>query len=632
MSDSYSNRESVSAAANPVHRLRRLRSRRNPDLQRASLRTYIDRIEEFELALDPENVGEAEGWYLPGRKTFELTARIGPVELLPSYIPPSASGKTVVWYHKTILIENPRPVKHYKINFARAFYATKVWANGQLLEDVDGQTVHISGFASFSYDLTSYLDQDGKIELVVRVENSDDPTYCRGKQASQRYSREGIWYGWESGLWGQVTLEEVSANRLRSDVTGYGDPQTGLVRLEAMTYIVEEGQYSLEAAVDTAEGENAVLYRRLLNLKPGQQTHQLAFGVPQPLAWSPQQPALYEVEINLRREGELLDRVYFKFGFRSLTTRGSQFELNGERIYLDGVLFQPYQGDSYTLEYDQLKAQLEYTRQVLGCNLLRIHIAGADPLPLYLADELGLIVWVEVPSPHISNEQSRANHWRELNSLLRQIDAHPCVCLVSIYNESWGCEDVSRSGSAGEATRAYIKQAYDHIKRVRPDLLVVDNDGWEHVVEQGELIATDFLSLHIYEKEVSDWRQTISKIQDLAAEANPAYPKLTGHPVTTSSGYSYRREKPIVISEWGGFGALYGGPAAQLEKFKLIRQYKEVLEENQALIGGDCYTQLGDVENETNGLLDKAGARLEDAQFRQASTGLLATTDQPSQE
>ncbi len=607
------------------HRLRRLRSRRRPGLQRSSLRTFVDKIERFELTLDPEDVGEAQEWYRPGQKNFEQLVEVGPIEQLPAY-KPSANGKTVVWYHKTIYIPRREAGKHYKINFARACYSTKVWGNGRLLADVDGQTEHISGFSSFSYDLSEALDANGRIELIIRVENSDDPTICRGKQWSRQYARNGIWYNQASGLWGQVTLEEVNANRLRSDVTGYADPRTGLVRLQVITYITDAGQYTLDAAVDQPgkAGEvELVQYRQTLRLEPGQRTHELAFVVPTPRPWSPSQPSLYPVEISLRGEGNLLDRIYFDIGFRALEKRGSGLFLNDAPIYLDGVLYQPYHGDSYTLNYEQLLAELDYTRRVAGANLLRIHIAGADPLPLFIADKLGLLVWVEVPSPHISNEVSRANHRRELDSLLRQIDVHPCVAIISLYNESWGCQDIGAAGPEGQATRAYIEEMYRHVKSLRPDLLVVDNDGWEHLSRAGKLTATDLLSLHLYVNQSDKWQQDLAALPALVEPTNPRFPAVAGKPAVVGDPYSFGGELPFVISEWGGFGALYGGPQAEAEKFALLRQYKAALHTEGQKIAGDCYTQLGDVESETNGLLDKAQLRLRDPRFLAASAGLL---------
>lgn len=297
--------------------------------------------------------------------------------------------------------------------------------------------------------------------------------------------------------------------------------------------------------------------------------------------------------------------------------------LNGKPCYLDGVLFQPYHGDSYTLDYDQIKAELDYLRRTTGANLLRIHIAGADPLPLSMADELGLLVWVEVPSPHISSEASRANHRRELDSLLRQIDSHPCVGIISLYNESWGCQDIGEDSLAGVTTRAYIKEVYNYVKQQRPDLLVVDNDGWEHLCEKGELTATDLHTLHIYANNFENWRLDLENISGLAATDNARFRKLAGKSAVIGDNYVYKAEIPLMVSEWGGFGALYGGPAGELAKFSQIRQYKTLLHNSEPAIFGDCYTQLGDVEKETNGLLDKQLLRLADPQFIAASTGLL---------
>ncbi len=458
MSTNSPNVSPTGSLSGSAHRLRHLRARRLTGFQRSTLRSFIDRIETFDLAFDPEDRGVVEKWYEWGRKQFDQIVEIGPIEQLPSYAPP-ANGKTVVWYHKTIIISRQNPGKEYKINFARACYTTKVWCNGQLMTDVDGQTVHISGFSSFSYDLSPALHDTNRIELVVRVENTDDPALCRGKQSSTLHAREGIWYNQASGLWGQVTLEEVSSNRLRSDVTGFADLFRGQVKLNPITCIKNTGEYQLEVIVDSPEKQ--------------------------------------------------------------------------------------------------------------------------------------------------------------------RIDSHPCVGIISLYNESWGCQDIGEESLAGVATRAYIKEVYNYVKLQRPDLLVVDNDGWEQLCEKGELTATDLHTLHIYANNFENWRLDLENIAGLASTNNARFIELAGKSAAIGDKYVYKAELPLMVSEWGGFGALYGGPAGELAKFSQIRQYKALLHNSEPAIFGDCYTQLGDVEKETNGLLDKKLLRLADPQFIAASTGLL---------
>jgi beta-galactosidase/beta-glucuronidase len=79
----------------------------------------------------------------------------------------------------------------------------------------------------------------------------------------------------------------------------------------------------------------------------------------------------------------------------------------------------------------------------LGCNLVRIHIAGVDPRIYNLADKMGMLLWVEVPSPHSSNHQSRINHREELLRMLALIGTHPSVVIWSLYNEDWGAQDIA---------------------------------------------------------------------------------------------------------------------------------------------------------------------------------------------
>ena len=88
----------------------------------------------------------------------------------------------------------------------------------------------------------------------------------------------------------------------------------------------------------------------------------------------------------------------------------------------------------------------------LGCNLVRVHIAGIDPRIYDLADKMGMLLWVEIPSPHSSPQRSREIHWAELQRMLDFIGSHPSIVIWSLYNEDWGAEDIR----ANVETRRYI--------------------------------------------------------------------------------------------------------------------------------------------------------------------------------
>jgi hypothetical protein len=229
----------------------------------------------------------------------------------------------------------------------------------------------------------------------------------------------------------------------------------------------------------------------------------------------------------------------------------------------------------------------------LGCNLVRVHIAGIDPRIFNLADELGLLLWVEVPSPHSSSKQSRQNHRDELLRMLALIGTNPSIVIWSLYNEDWGAQDIATNVE----TRQYIVDTYHFMKVYHPQFLVVDNDGWRHVSLEGKL-KSDLLTVHVYTPEAEKWKQILDKLSEGELNDVAAFPLIVGDP------YFYRGQVPIVVSEWGGFGfSDYGGPKGAAERAERIRLFKTELRKHR--IAGDIYTQATNIEEERNGLIDE---------------------------
>jgi hypothetical protein len=281
-----------------------------------------------------------------------------------------------------------------------------------------------------------------------------------------------------------------------------------------------------------------------------------------------------------------------RFGARKIEARGAKVYLNNEPVYLDGILYQPGGGT-----YEEIKQHMHAIKK-LGCNLVRIHIAGVDPRVYNLADKLGLLLWVEVPSPHHSSHISRANHRDELLRMLALIETHPSVVIWSLYNEDWGIQDVATN----KETREYIIQMYQYMHIHHPQFLIVDNDGWQHVSMEGRL-QSDLLTAHLYTSDIELWKSLLKRLVDGDLNEVAAFPLVVGDP------FFYRKQVPLLVSEWGGFGFVnYGGPHDANEQAELIRQFKQEL--RKLPIAGDVYTQATNIEDERNGLIDDRNAYL----------------------
>jgi hypothetical protein len=234
----------------------------------------------------------------------------------------------------------------------------------------------------------------------------------------------------------------------------------------------------------------------------------------------------------------------------------------------------------------------------LGCNLVRIHIAGVDPRIYNLADKMGMLLWVEVPSPHRSSPESRANHKAELLRMLALIGTHPSVIIWSLYNEDWGAQDIATNPE----TRQYIMEMYHFMHINFQQFLVVDNDGWQHISYEGKL-KSDLLTAHLYTPDLTRWREMLDQIVAGKMHGVAAFPLVVGDP------FFFRRQVPLVVSEWGGFGFVeYGGPKDVSERAEQIQLFKEELRKRP--IAGDVYTQATNIEEERNGLIDAGTGEL----------------------
>jgi beta-galactosidase/beta-glucuronidase len=491
--------------------------------------------------------------------------------------------------------------KRYFLHVGACDYRAEVTLNGEHLG------THTGGYTSFSYEITETVRNTDN-ELVIRAVDSRKKTQIRGKQSYKR-NPFSVWYSGIAGLWQSVWIEETGQLYIRScritpafrkrmllfsfEVAGsLKDKPAGehepAVRLEASIRNERGRQFSFE--VVNATGGGAI--QKLLSFE------QLDLRF-----WNPDDPALYAVTYTLRdHAGKILDTVESFFGLREITWNSNGICINGKAIYLRFVLAQGYYpGGVYApLHYGVMDQDI---RRVLdsGYNGIRIHQKIEDPYFHYLCDRHGLLTSYEIPSFYHYTRSAERQFRQELQEVYQRDGQHPSGIFWVLFNESWGMHKMFLKRSRA---RAFLLEMVALLKKLDGTRPVIDNSGWEHV-------STDIVDVHHYlrsaEKARAFYRKLENQDQRILYSFSIIGVKLfylfrqIGHKTRavflTNNG---NEEAPWMVTEYGGFG--WYRVSSGKSQLELIQEYTRDIVESE-IFRGYCYTQLYDVEGETNGLL-----------------------------
>ncbi len=499
-----------------------------------------------------------------------------------------------VWYSRTFNLSGMDPGSHILLHFGAVDYRTNVWVNGDFIG------THKGGYTPFSFDISSHIS-DGENILVVRAldDNRRGIQPC-GKQSTKLESH-GCRYSRVTGIWQTVWLESTPKCYLRNLTVSRGiASNTPWLMFE----VAGDAKGIIEAKVKL-EG-NEVGHGRV----PLSRYAKMPLAMTEsPLPWSPHNPTLYEVGIEIRSERGEIDRVSSYFGIRSLEVKGDESLINGKRIFQRLVLDQGYYPDGiYTAASDShLRRDIEIAKE-MGFNGARLHQKVFEPRFLYWADKLGYLVWGEFPSWGIdmSKKEAKQNFLSEWQEAVSRDINHPCIIGWCPFNETSPDQDVE-----------FVRSIYNLTKRMDPGRPVIDTSGYTHVV-------TDIYDSHDYDQEVESFRERHLKI------------KREGVPYRNRPEDEVEYDgQPVMVSEFGGawwnLGEVqeeawgYGQRPDSVEEFlERFSGLTDCLLDNRKICGF-CYTQLYDIEQEVNGLhtyareakFDKA--RIKEALLRKAA-------------
>ena len=318
--------------------------------------------------------------------------------------------------------------------------------------------------------------------------------------------------------------------------------------------------------------------------------------------WSPDDPVLYAVRYTLRDpEGGILDEVDSYFGVREITWSRDGLSINAQPTYLRFVLVQGYYpGGVYTPKHYAIMEQDIRRALDSGYNGIRIHQKIEDPYFQFLCDRHGLLTTCEIPSFYRYGREVGRQFLQELREVWERDGQHPSCIFWVLFNESWGMHEMFFERSRARAFLLEMVAAVKELDGTRP---VIDNSGWEHV-------RTDIVDIHHYLRSAERARAFYRKLEDRDHRTLHSFSllgvklfyllKLIGHKTRTvfltGDGHA---DAPWLVTEYGGFG--WYRVSSDKSQLELIEQYTRDIVECE-LFRGYCYTQLYDVEAETNGL------------------------------
>ena len=454
---------------------------------------------------------------------------------------------------------------------------------------IDGKKVgeHEGGYTPFCFDITDSLSAENPHKIQVDVIDTLDHKYPYGKQ---KKARGGMWYTPISGIWQSVWLESVPCKYIRGlKIT----PDLEGIKLE----IDECSENPTESTVGAASDTYTITTK--LRASDDVQTlttseKSLYIKIENPKLWSPEEPNLYDLTIKTAH-----DTVQSYFGLRTVSIGRDRdgyprLLLNGKPYFFNGVLDQGYWPEEIFLPNSEKGWESDIlAMKKLGFNTLRKHIKVEPALFYEACDRLGMVVFQDfvnnadysffhdtiLPTvfPRLCDKGFfKDKHYHKSNETRRifketvaaTIDClynFPCICYYTIFNEGWGqfCAD----------------ELYDFVKEHDSTRIIDTTSGW---FKQKK---TDVHSDHVYFRKI--------KV------------KKSDKPIVISEfgGYSFKLEPNHYFNKNQNFG--YKTFTSQSELEKAIHELYDT-QIRPYVKKGLCaaiYTQLSDVEDETNGFL-----------------------------
>ena len=510
-----------------------------------------------------------------------------------------------MYYQKSFAIPKLWKNKKILLHFGGVDYQTSVYVNKKKVGSNTG------GSTPFSIDITNAISENKTNDLKLHVidkrcQGSLGPTpwyfgdgtfdnaklikkwvlnkkriQPRGKQSPHQHSW-GCYYTRTTGIWQTVWLEAVNKDNIKNITI-----QPNL-KSSSFIFIPEYSRnLSCNLKIDVTFNN-----KKIISTIQPTSSKKFSIKISKPKLWSIGKPNLYNFTFTLlNKDKKILDVVKSYGGMRSIEVKKNKIYLNGKPLYQRLVLDQGfYPKGIWTAPSDKdLKNDIVLSMKA-GFNGARLHEKVFEDRFHYWADKLGYLTWAEFPNWGLNENAkgSEISFMKEWPRIVNYLKNHPSIITWTPFNETNTLECNSQH-------KSLMRKAYNITKKLDPTRPVNETSGYQHQ-------KTDIWTVHHYEP--------VPEILNKAL--NPKKGVYRNFPQFETN---YKNE-PYIIDEYGGVWWLpinlrkkikswgHGDkvrPKTIQEVYKRMEKLTEVVLKTKH-IQGFCYTQLTDVEQETNGV------------------------------
>jgi len=432
-----------------------------------------------------------------------------------------------VWYKRSFDYTKS-PKNRLFLHFGACNYLAAVYLNGEELGEHEG------GFTPFDFEITDRVRAKGNF-LVLRINNT------RGKEQVPTVNTDWWNYG---GITRPVTLVEVPETFVQDYFIQLEKGSTHQVK----GWLQLNGpQLQQEVTIRISE---AALGGTIQTDSKGRGEFSFSGDL---TVWSPENPKLYAVEI-----ASETDQVTDRIGFRSIEVRSTDILLNGKPVFLRGISIHeeaPTRPGRAWSE-DDARTLLSWAKE-LDCNFVRLAHYPHNEAMLRMADQMGVMVWAEVPvywTIQWENPQTLHNAENQLKEMIARDHNRAALIIYSVANET----------PISDARNRFLRQLVQDAHSADPTRLV------SAALQAHEVAEGKHITIHIDDPIASD----------LDVLGNNEYIGwYVRHPEDADSiDWISAYDKPLIMSEFGGdalFG-YHGGTAA-----RWTEEYQENLFKHQ---------------------------------------------------